>query len=198
MAGYRWVTQPEGVLSEFTDLDDRELVRLVKNDYGAFDILYRRYVTPVYRYCYARTDNVTDAEDLTALTFLACLEGIQRYRGRGSFSAWLFGIAHNKCADFHRRQYADRRLSIGEQIESIQDPADRVNPETQSDMRSLFDCVARGLPQLSADRENAVRLRYWGGLSIANVAKVMQRSPAAVKMLISRAIADLKERCVVK
>jgi len=85
-----------------TDMDDRELIRLAKAGHEAFDVLYRRYVLPVYRYCYARTDNVADAEDLTAQTFLASLEGMQRYRGRGSFSAWLFGIARHKCADFHR------------------------------------------------------------------------------------------------
>ena len=183
-------------MREFTDLDDRELVRLAKTDHGAFDVLYRRYVTPVYRYCYARTNNVADAEDLTAQTFLACLEGVHRYRGRGSFSAWLFGIAHHKCADFYRRQYSDQRDTVGDYIENVPDPADRVNPEAQSRLRGMLDCVARGLPQLSPDRVNAIRLRYWGGLSIANIARVMQRSPAAVKMLISRAIADLRERCV--
>ena len=184
-------------MNEFKDLDDRELVRLAKTDHGAFDALYRRYVTPVYRYCYARTDSVADAEDLSAQTFLACLEGIQRYRGRGSFSAWLFGIAHHKCADFHRSQYSDRGDMIGDQIENVSDPADRVNPEAQSILRGMLDCVASGLPLLSPDRVNAVRLRYWGGLSIANIARVMQRSPAAIKMLISRAMADLRERCVV-
>ncbi len=179
-------------------MDDRELIRSAKADYEAFDVLYRRYVLHVYRYCYARTDNVADAEDITAQTFLACLEGIQRYRARGSFSAWLFGIARHKCADFHRSQYADRRDILGDQIESVPDPAETVNPEAQARLRGVLDCVARGLPQMSRARVDALRLRYWGGLSIAGIARVMQRSQGAVKMLLSRAISDLRERCVAR
>lgn len=181
-----------------TDLEDQELIGLAKTDPDAFDVLYRRYVLPVYRYCYARTDSVEDAEDLTAQTFLACLEGIQRSRVRGRFSPWLFGIARHKCADFYRSQYADRRDFIGDDIESVPDFADEVNPEAQADLQSLLDCVEHGLPQISPDRVDALRLRYWGALSIADVARVMQRSQAAVKMLISRAIVDLRERCVAR
>ena len=180
-----------------TDTDDRELIRLARTDYEAFDVLYRRYVTPVFRYCYARTDSVPDAEDLTTQTFLASLEGIHRYHGRGSVSAWLFGIARHKCADFHRKQYANQQSTMGEEIEILPDPADKSNPEAQAILRSVLDCVSRGLPMLSPDRIDALRLRYWGGLSIADVARAMQRSPAAVKMLVSRAIADLRERCVI-
>ena len=185
-------------MHELTDLDDRELIRLAKTDREAFDVLYRRYVTPVYRYCYARTDSVVDAEDLAAQTFLAALEGVQRYRGRGSLSAWLFGIARHKCADFHRGQYADPRDFVGDQLETLSDPADKVNPEAQAILRGLWDCVEGGLSIISLDRIEALRLRYWGGLRINDIARVMQRSQAAVKMLISRAISDLRERCVAR
>jgi RNA polymerase sigma-70 factor (ECF subfamily) len=51
-------------------------------------------------------------------------------------------------------------------------------------------------PHLSADRVEALRLRYWGGLSMAEIARVMRRTEAAAKMLVSRAISDLRERCV--
>ena len=180
-----------------TDTDDRELIRLARTDYEAFDVLYRRYVTAVYRYCYARTNSVADAEDITAQTFLAALEGIQRYHGRGSASAWLFGIARHKCADFHRGQYSSRQNAMGDEIEMLADPADEVNPETQVSLRGVLDCVTRCVPMLSPDRLDALRLRYWGGMSLTDIAGVMQRSTAAVKMLISRAISDLRERCVI-
>jgi DNA-directed RNA polymerase specialized sigma24 family protein len=56
--------------------------------------------------------------------------------------------------------------------------------------------VQRGLVMMTENRIDTLRLRYWGGLSIADIARVTQRSQAAVKMLISRAISDLRERCV--
>ena len=183
-------------MREVTEMEDLELVSLAKTDYEAFDVLYRRYAVPVYRYCYARTDNVSDAEDLTAQTFLAALEGIRRYRGRSSFSAWLFGVARHKCADFYRAQYADQQSPIGDEIESVTDSSDEADPEAQAGLRELLDCVKRGLPLISQNRIDALRLRYWGGLSIVDISRVTQRSQAAVKMLISRAISDLRERCV--
>ena len=81
-------------MEKYAQLEDGQLVRLAREDHDAFDVLYRRYVTPVYRYCYARTNNVADAEDLTTQTFLVMLESIDRYRS-GCNSAW--SIARHKC-----------------------------------------------------------------------------------------------------
>ena len=83
--------------------DEPALVRLAQTDAQAFGALYDRYVQRVYRYCYYRTNNPPDAEDLTAQIFLAALEGLPRYRQDGHFAAWLFSIARKKVADFHRR-----------------------------------------------------------------------------------------------
>jgi len=181
-------------VNTFATMEDQDLARLARDNHDAFDVLYRRHVTAVYRYCYARTDNVTDAEDLTAQTFLAALENIRRYRGRGNFAAWLFGIARRKCADFHRASYADR----SDPIEDVDDAVggESKEPETQALLSEMLDCVERMLAYLSPDRLEALHLRYWGGLSMRDIADVMQRGEAAVKMLVSRAISDLRERCV--
>ncbi len=178
---------------KYIALNDNDLARLAREDHDAFEVLYRRYVTPVYRYCYARTDNVADAEDLTAQTFLAVVESIDRYRGQRSFPAWLFGIARHKCADHYRQAYATRQ----EPIDDIE-PADPEpeNVEEHLILDSILACVERLLAYISPDRLEALRLRFWGGLSMQEAAYVMQRSEAALKMLVSRAISDLRERCV--
>jgi RNA polymerase sigma-70 factor (ECF subfamily) len=178
---------------KYAELEDNDLARLAREDHDAFEVLYHRYVTPVYRYCYARTDNVADAEDLTAQTFLAMLESINRFRGQNSFSAWLFGIARHKCADHYRRAYAARQESIAETEPAEPEPE---NVEERLFLDSILECVERLLTHLSPDRLEALHLRYWGGLSMREAAKVMQRSEAALKMLVSRAISDLRERCV--
>lgn len=177
----------------YAELDDSELARLARDDNDAFEALYRRYVTPIYRYCYARTDNVADAEDLTAQTFMAVVESIDRNRGGRNFPAWLFGIARHKCADYHRAAYAAPQQPLDD-IE-LADPESE-NVEERLFRNSILECIERLLKQLSPDRVEALRLRYWGGLSMLEAAKVMRRSEAAFKMLVSRAISDLRERCV--
>lgn len=174
--------------------DDAALAQAARTDHAAFEALYRRYVTRVYRYCYTHTGNARDAEDLTAQTFLAALEGIGRYRARGTFSAWLFGIAWRKCKDHHRTRHRRPQEPLSE-ARQRPDPA-APDLERLSHRQQILDCVQRVLHLLSEDRQEVVRLRFWGGLNTAETATVMGRRKGAVKMLLSRAIADLRERCI--
>ena len=183
-----------GPATAHDSVDDDRLAQLALNDGAAFETLYRRHVAAVYRYCFARTSTVADAEDLTAQTFMAALENLNRYRGRSTFVGWLFGIARHKCADFHRRAYA--RTDVTWDGVADHHPAMGDGPEEIAGRRDVMDCVERMLQHLSDDRQEAVQLRFWGGLSMEDAARAMGRSVAAVKMLISRAVADLRRRCV--
>ncbi len=174
--------------------DDQSLALAARTDYAAFEQLYRRYAERIYRYCFARSNSRDDAEDLTAQTFLAALEGIQRYRQRGSVAAWLFGIAWRKCNDYHRQRYRRPTLPLS----SAASLADSAAPdlEQHAGRERLLDCVRRALHTLSPDRRDALQLRFWAGLNTAEIARVMGRRRGAVKMLVSRAVADLRERCL--
>ncbi|MEA3377057.1 MAG: RNA polymerase sigma factor [Chloroflexota bacterium] len=176
------------------EVEDDTLVQAARDDRDAFDALYRRYVDQVYRYCYSRVGHRANAEDLTAQTFLAALQGLPEYNGRGSFAAWLFGIARHKCADHHRRAYANP----GEPLAAAYAQPDTaaVDPERRALMSDMLDCVGRALHALTRDRREALRLRFWGGLSHREVAAIMERSEDAAKMLVWRAVRDLRERCL--
>lgn len=178
----------------YADWDDVTLARQAVTDAEAFDVLYRRYVTPVYRYCYARVNQEADAEDLTSQIFEAALHGLKQYRGHSAFAAWLFGIARRKCADFHRRQYAHVTVDEAVLVERFDPTAP--DPEETAFLAQVLDCVRRSLAALSADRVEALHLRYWGGLEYDEIAAVMRRRREAIKMLISRGLSDLRERCV--
>jgi RNA polymerase sigma-70 factor (ECF subfamily) len=90
-------------MTDFADEDD--LVEAAKTDPEAFGKLYQRYVDKIYSYIYYRTSNREDAEDLTAKTFHRALSHIGRYKHKGRpFSAWLYRIAHNLVANWHRDQ----------------------------------------------------------------------------------------------
>lgn len=177
-----------------TMTDDAALAAAAREDAAAFDALYRRYVTRIYRYCLLRCGNAHDAEDLTAQTFLAALEGLARYREQGSFAAWLFTIARRHCHDYHRRRYRHPQQGLEEAV-------DRPNPHApdpeQRALRALLkECVQRVLPLLTEERQEVVRLRYGAGLSTAETAAVMGKGQSAVKMLLLRALNDLRERCL--
>ncbi|MFW6135846.1 MAG: RNA polymerase sigma factor [Chloroflexota bacterium] len=177
-----------------TEPGDDALIQAARRDRDAFDALYRRYLDQVYRYCYSRMGHRADAEDLTAQTFVAALQGLPDYDGRGSFAAWLFGIARRKCADHYRRRYANPGAPL-EAAYGQSDPA-AVEPERRALTRAVLDCVRRALDALTPDRREALRLRFWGGLKHREVAAVLERSEGAAKMLVWRAVRDLRERCL--
>jgi RNA polymerase sigma-70 factor (ECF subfamily) len=83
--------------------DELALDRAIQGDSEAFGALYERYVSRIYNYVYYRTGNQHDAEDLTARVFYRAMRRIRQYEDRGlPISAWLYRIAHNLVANWHR------------------------------------------------------------------------------------------------
>ena len=169
--------------------DDLQLARKARADAEAFAELYRRHITRVYRYHMADTANVKDAEDLTSQTFMAALEGIRSYRGSGSFAAWIMGIAARKRALFFRGSRPEIPLDAALHIPTPGLPTDKAATQ-----RLQMERVRHALRQLSPERSEALILYYFGGLNAAEAGCVLGKSEAAVKMLLSRGLRDLRER----
>lgn len=169
--------------------NDEALVREATENPAAFATLYRRHVIHVYRYLLARVGDEQDAQDLTAQTFLAALEGIASYRGQGGFSSWLLGIARHKATDHFRQRREALPLDAAIQVPQA-DPL----PEAIVAEQLRRECVFQALQCLSPDRAEALTLRIFAGLSTAEVSQVMGKSEAAVRMLVHRAVRDLRGR----
>lgn len=173
--------------------DDDALVRRSRSDPAAtqaiFEELYRRHFQRVYRYHLAHTGNEADAQDLTAQTFLAALEGFGGYRGAGSFAAWLLGIARRKMAQLYRSRRPEEAL---EAAENLADPTE--STEALAGQRLQFAQVNRAMRNISPERAEAIELCIFGSLTAAEAAQVMGKSEAAVKMLLLRGLKDLRER----
>src|SRR5689334_4054445 len=84
---------------------DSDETLAAKGDTESFVALYRAYLTPVYRYAYARTGNKQEAEDATSATFERAWRNLPSYKPTGSFRGWLFTIAHRTLVDQLRRGY---------------------------------------------------------------------------------------------
>jgi RNA polymerase sigma-70 factor, ECF subfamily len=169
--------------------DEAALARQAITDIDAFAELYRRNATRVYRYHMAHAGNVKDAEDLTSQTFMAALEGIKSFRGSGSFAAWIMGIASRKRLMFFRGRKPEVPLDAALHVPSPSLPTDKA-----ASLRIQIESVTRALRQIPPDRAEAIILSYFGGLSNIETSRVLNKSEAAVKMLISRGLQDLRER----
>jgi RNA polymerase sigma-70 factor (ECF subfamily) len=171
--------------------DESDLARHASQDVEAFAELYRRNLTRIYRYHMAHVGNARDAEDLTSQTFMAALEGIRSFHGNGSFAAWLFGIASKKRLMFFRKTGSRPEVTL---VAALQTPSPEPPTDKAAYHRLQLEAVSRALRQISSDRAEALILTYFGGLSQAETGRVLNRSEAAVKMLIARGLQDLRER----
>jgi RNA polymerase sigma-70 factor (ECF subfamily) len=169
--------------------DEESLIQSAIYEPAAFAQLYRRYVDRVYRYLLIKVGNVEDAQDLTAQTFLAAMESIKQYQRQGTFGAWLIGIAQNKANDHFRR------LKEVVSLDDIADilPADFSLDDIVDQSLQVSDIVS-ALKELSPDRAEALTLRIYSELSAAEIGRILGKSEAAAKMLVHRAIQDLRTR----
>jgi RNA polymerase sigma-70 factor (ECF subfamily) len=169
-------------------ITDEDLAVRARRDREAFIVLYRRYVKRVYGYHLVRTSNENDAQDLTSETFLAALASLENYRPPASFGAWLMGIAYHKLMDHFRTQSPVIPL-----VKVPDPPAPDPTPEKQLSQQSNIKAIHRALDQLTEDRAGAISLRYFGGLNVAETARVMDKSRGAVKMLVLRGLRELRD-----
>lgn len=170
------------------DEDDRALIRLAQNDLGAFSALYEKYAAQVYRYLLVRVGNRDDAQDLTSQTFLAAMERLHTYRSQGHFAAWLLGIARHKVMDQYRRRRPELELETAVSYPTASDD----NPDEQVSRQLILEQVSRKLQTIAPDRAEALSLRLFAGLDVAEIARLMDRNEAAVRMLVFRGLRDLQ------
>ncbi len=169
---------------------DELLVAQAKADPYVFGLIYQRYLGRIYNYMYHRTGSIQDAEDLTEKTFLQAFNHIDRYQDKGvPFAAWLFRIAHNLMANWHRDNHRHRffRLDVLVPLEDCKaDPTIRI--ETQEEQAELRTVIAR----LPRDRQQLLLLKFVEGMPNSEIAAIMGRTEGAVKALLHRTLISLK------
>jgi RNA polymerase sigma-70 factor, ECF subfamily len=171
--------------------DEIDLAHEARANAEAFGELYRRHVTRVYRYHMAHTGNIKDAEDLTSQTFMAALEGIRSFRGASSFAAWLFGIAARKKAMFFRKSKIRAEVPIED---AHQIPSPNLGTDQLANQRLRLDAITHALKQISPERADAIALCFFSELTYTETGLVLKKSEAAIKMLVTRGLQDLRER----
>lgn len=174
-----------------TSADDSVLIERAKKDEEAFGQLYERYSQRIYQYIYYRTSSEDDAEDLTAKTFLRAWQHIGNYDNRGvPFSAWLYRIAHNLVANWHRDNSRRKVISLDD-LNRWQVNED--GPEATALLAEDRSALLRVVRRLPADRQELLALKFVEHLSNAEIGEVMGRSEGAIKSLYHRTLIALRD-----
>lgn len=184
----------DGSEERVLELDDAALVARAKAEGEAFGVLYARYVKKIYNYMYYRTGNEHDAEDLTARVFQRALAHLEHYTERGlPFSAWLYRIAHNLVANWHRDQGRHKLLPLeyvaSQELEAL--GAER--PEAMTETHQEREALRQAIRRLPGERQELLILKFVERLSNAEIGAIMNRSEGAVKSLYHRTLLALRD-----
>jgi RNA polymerase sigma-70 factor, ECF subfamily len=171
--------------------DEQVLALASQGDREAFGELYERYVGRIYNYIYYRTGSSFDAEDLTERVFFRALRHIRNYTDRGlPFSAWLYRIAHNLVANWHRDNSRRKEVPLDDGLMSPYHGELPENELLHSEERERLLSVIRCLP---ADRQQLLILKFAEHMSNAEIAEIMGRTEGAVKSLYHRTLLSLRD-----
>jgi len=152
--------------------------------------LYVQHYGAVFRYVRARVGSRAEAEDLTSDVFCKAVAGLKTYRTmRSSALPWLYTIAAHRVADHYRAARPTSELDEAARVaEGSPNPADVV--VTRDLVREVWE-HSKDLP---ASQRRALWLRYGEELELREIALIMGRSVAAVKLLVHRAIRGVRGR----
>jgi RNA polymerase sigma-70 factor (ECF subfamily) len=186
------LVEPSGTTRE--DEDTARLVtRIQTGDREAFALLYMRYFDRVYGYLRLVLRDAHEAEDASQHVFLKLLEALPRYEARGKpFRAWLFTIARNRAV-------SQLRLAGRSEVADLSELESNESAHLASDDLSVLDWISDRELHLFIDRlplaqRQVLFLRYFAGMSMAEIATALGETGETVRKRHARALRFLRAR----
>jgi RNA polymerase sigma-70 factor, ECF subfamily len=170
----------------------QELVLLARSgDSAAFATLIDRYERTALSVAYGCVRDAATASDLTQEAFLRAWRRLSELKEPARFGAWLCRIVRNLAAD-HVRRKCFQQVENADQLEGV-DPC-HADPASDLDRAEMTQRIDEALQTLDETTRSAVVLRYYDGLPSRQIGELLELSPAAVDMRLSRARSLLREK----
>jgi len=153
-----------------------------QGDKAAGEALFARHFESVVRFFQNKIDR--DHDDLIQKTFLGCLEGRARFRGDGSFRAFLFGVARNVLGKHLRTRYRQPAMLDFAHV-SVAELGDTPSQLVAEDQRQLL--MLNALRRIPLDHQIVLELHYWEGMTAVEVGQMLEVPAGTAKTRLRRA-----------
>jgi RNA polymerase sigma-70 factor (ECF subfamily) len=180
---------------------DVQLMLDVKaGDEQSFEVLLRKYRTPVINFLYRMVRDSATAEDLAQEVFLRVYRARQEYAPSAKFTTWMFRIATNLALNALRdNRYRQLEISLDQPVETneSEQPALEVADSTPSAEQQLVartrtEMIRNAIIVLPEKQRAAVLLHKYQELDYGEIAKILECSESALKSLLFRAYETLR------
>ncbi|MDD5145706.1 MAG: RNA polymerase sigma factor [Candidatus Pacebacteria bacterium] len=159
------------------------------NQRKEFSKIYDQYLNKIYRFIFLKVSKEEVAQDLCSETFIKCWVSFQQEK-IDNIQAFLYRIARNLVIDHYRDK--GRTQVVSTENLSIIDPKPRI--EENAALNSDIEQVKANLAGLKDDYQNVIIWHYLDDLPIPEVAKLLDRSEDATRVLLHRALEALREK----
>lgn len=181
------------------DDDDQLMIRIQAGDHRAFEALVERYQGPLVGFFLKNTRDQQFAEDLSQETLLRLFNQAWDYLPVGKFRGWMYRIARNLMIDNMRRQSHDALIHTVRGDDEEQDRLARVAgdilpPDRLADIREVARWVEAELQTLPEEQRLTFLLYHYSGLSLPEVADVMESNLSTTKSRLRLVREKLQER----
>jgi RNA polymerase sigma-70 factor, ECF subfamily len=171
---------------------DAALARAMSGDESGFLVLFDALQPRLLRYL--SVIGCEDVDDVAGETWLHVVKDLAKFRkgGADEFRAWLFTIGRHRAIDAARSR--TRHRDKAETVEIITQAAMTGNPVEDEVLYDLSTRQAVALVAgLSKDQAEVVALRIIAGLDTETVARILRKSPGAVRVALHRGLRTLAE-----
>jgi len=167
--------------------DGALLERIGRGDREAFDVLYGRFVRPVFALALRRLGDRGRAEDATQETFASIWRSARSYKpDRGPGAPWLYAVARNAIVD-RTRARSEPPMDVPDHASDDAGPAD------EAERSWLSFRVHSAVEELPEHERTLLELAYWGGLSQSEIADFLGIPLGTVKTRTRSALGRLAD-----
>jgi RNA polymerase sigma factor (sigma-70 family) len=182
------------------ETDENLMLRFRRGEGAAFEFLYRRHESRVFRYLHRNVKNEAAANDLMQEVWFAVVRGAGSYKPTAKFTTWLFTIAHNRTVDMIRANHRLQSLDAGDDadpeasspLERLADSA-KLEPPAQVQSQDEAAALLNAVAQLPAEQRSAFLLQAEGELSVEEIADATGSNFETVKSRLRYARAKLRQ-----
>ncbi|MBE6700378.1 MAG: sigma-70 family RNA polymerase sigma factor [Ruminococcaceae bacterium] len=167
--------------------EDLLIKRASKGDTLSFEVLVRYYEKFVYNIAFSYMGNSQDAFDVAQDAFIKVWEKLKTFKGKSSFSTWLYRIVANSAKDA-----LEKRKKVWKGCEA-QDLSTGETPEDKVIEKERLESLKIALFSLDKDSRNILVLREFSELNYEEIAEVLHIPSGTVKSRLNRARVKLKD-----
>jgi RNA polymerase sigma-70 factor (ECF subfamily) len=180
--------------------DESLMLRYGRGEVAAFEFLYQRHESRVFRYLRRNVRNESSANDLMQEVWFAVVRGAANYQPSAKFTTWLFTIAHNRMVDMIRANHRLQSLDAGDDLDpdgsSLPDRLavdGKLEPLAQVQSQDEAAALLSAVAQLPPEQRSAFLLQAEGGLSVEEIAGATGSNFETVKSRLRYARAKLRQ-----